>query len=585
MGIDTNQDICKNISYCDYTKTLIDELSRIGIIERLKRIPQLGVVKVPKKHSKTRYEYVALQLYLHDIIKENLKNELKYSYNNTLKLKEFCEDFDGKKKISMFEIIQLLIIIYNIGHFYNTFTASRAITLLSSEDKKFYEKVVSSFESEEYRLDAKKILDSKNYHRLHLLNSLLVLERCSTSEDAIKISMGILHKYINEDIIPENDKMKYVFSIFRHVRRIAYMIYDLQIANTPFNVNLDDTEGLKLIFKELLSEYNNNDSLVSLIDSLAKLLDDTVYKENSNAICYYNISRKIVSNLKKSLKGRTFNYYDDLFLNKSSELNTKYMRRKDYVKQHILKLTFSNENRGVSELLLSELEKINNSRVGYYDRTSGDQTILVSIKEECSSSNKRYTAYKILKCVVKHLRNVLEIDPSDIRFLLSVKFFLYYLFDQNPLAIKPTISNETCVICTRGSNSRKKAISSLLAKSRANDDLNHEVDFLLSRLKKDERNDICISVPASIQIYNKDNIGKHLCEFDGMIIYPNRGDKQVVFLEAKNTGKNPSKAMNCLVEKFENFTFDYKKKDIQTLDYDAFFEYSIISPHKAFNDK
>lgn len=585
MGIDTNQDMIEKISFCEYTKKLIDELSQIGIIERLKEIPQLGVIKVPKKHKKTRYDYAILQLYLHNLIKNNLQGELKYSYNTTLSLKELCEDFDGNEKISMFEIIQLLIIIYNIGHFYNTFTASRAITLLSSEDKNFHEKVVSSFESEEYRTDAKKILGSKNYHRLHLLNSILVLERCNTSEDAIKISMRILHKYINEDIIPENNKMKYVFSIFRHVRRIAYMVYDLQIANTPFNVNLDDTEGLKLIFKELLSEYNNNDSLVSLIDSLAKLLDDTVYKENSNAICYYNISRKIVSNLKNNLKGRTFNYYDDLFLNKSSELNTSYKRSKDYVKQHILKLTFSNEDRGVSELLLSELEKINNSRIGYYDRTSGEQTVLVSIKEQCSSSNKRYTAYKIFKCVVKQLRNVQGIESSDIRFLLSVKFFLYYLFDQYPLAIKHTISTETCVICTRGSNSRKKAISLLLDKSKANDDLNHEVAFLLSRLNEDERNDICISVPASIKVYNKNDTGKDLCEFDGMIIYPNRKTKQVVFLEAKNIGKKPGKAKNCLVKKFKNFTFDYIEENIRTLGYDAFFECSIISPHKAFNDK
>ena len=42
---------------------LYDELNHIGIINRLKEIPQLGVIKVPKKLSKTRYDYIMLQLF------------------------------------------------------------------------------------------------------------------------------------------------------------------------------------------------------------------------------------------------------------------------------------------------------------------------------------------------------------------------------------------------------------------------------------------------------------------------------------------------------------------------------------------
>lgn len=41
-----------------------------------------------------------------------------------------------------------------------------------------------------------------------------------------------------------------------------------------------------LLLKELLSEYNNNQSSNHLVGSITKLLDDTVYKENSNAILH-----------------------------------------------------------------------------------------------------------------------------------------------------------------------------------------------------------------------------------------------------------------------------------------------------------
>ncbi|NLM79430.1 MAG: hypothetical protein GX173_15355 [Ruminococcaceae bacterium] len=44
---------------------LYDELSAIDLIERLKNIPQLGVIKVPKRMKKSRYDYTILQLYFH----------------------------------------------------------------------------------------------------------------------------------------------------------------------------------------------------------------------------------------------------------------------------------------------------------------------------------------------------------------------------------------------------------------------------------------------------------------------------------------------------------------------------------------
>ena len=60
---------------------LYEELNRIGIIDRIKEIPQLGVIKVSKKLSKTRYDYIMLQLYLHKLIKNNLQSQLRFTYN------------------------------------------------------------------------------------------------------------------------------------------------------------------------------------------------------------------------------------------------------------------------------------------------------------------------------------------------------------------------------------------------------------------------------------------------------------------------------------------------------------------------
>lgn len=173
----------------------------------------------------------------------------------------------------------------------------------------------------------------------------------------ISAALEILYSYINEQLLPEESKLKYAFTIFRNVRTVSYMAYDLQIADTPLTIDLCNEKAMLLLLKELLSKYNNNLSSNHLVDSIAKLLDDTVYNENSNAICYYKISRKMVSLLTKKRNHADANYYHDLFVNKSSILNQVHTHKRDYVQSQILKLTFTSEQRCISESLLSELEK------------------------------------------------------------------------------------------------------------------------------------------------------------------------------------------------------------------------------------
>ena len=561
-----------------YATDLYEELDRIGIIDRIKEIPQLGVIKVKKKLAKTRFDYVMLQLYLHKLIKTHLQGDLHYTYNNYINAKEFRADyiyFEKNNKPSMGDILQLLTIIYNVGHFYNTFTSSRAITMITQEDTGFHNLVINACEDKRYQSAAKTILESKNYQRLHLLNSILVLEHCNKSKQSISVTLEILYSYINEQLLPEESKLKYAFAIFRNVRTVSYIAYDLQIADTPLTIDLCNEKAMLLLLKELLSEYNNNQSSNHLVSSISKLLDDTVYNENSNAICYYKISRKMVSLLERKLDHTNVNYYNDLFMNKSSILNQVCTHKRDYVQSNILKLTFTLEQKYISEALLSELEKINNTRVGYYDRHSGEQTILVSIKKTCNYDTKRYAAYKTLKCAVNYLRRIPNISSYDPRFLLTVKFFLFYLFDENPVVIKPTISRDICVICTRGKNARIKEIQSLLKSSIGNEDENHEVNFLLSQIINDSINDTTITIPASILVYQRDAVGRKLSEFDGLIIHPMRKSNQVIFLEAKNRDKKPSFGKNCLIEKFDKFSFEYVSDNIEIIDYDAFLKYSI----------
>lgn len=81
-----------------YATELYEELDKIGIIDRIKEIPQLGVIKVNKRLEKTRFDYVMLQLYLHKLIKANLQGYLRFTYNNYVNSKDFRPDYKYPNK-------------------------------------------------------------------------------------------------------------------------------------------------------------------------------------------------------------------------------------------------------------------------------------------------------------------------------------------------------------------------------------------------------------------------------------------------------------------------------------------------------
>lgn len=560
-----------------YATELYGELERIGIIERLKEVPQLGVIKVSQKLAKTRYDYIMLQLYLHQLIRNNLQGQLSLTYNNYIKAKEFREQYQygsNDDKPTIGDILQLLTITYNIGHFYDTFTASRAVMMMSKNES-FVEMISSASNDERFISVTNMLIYEGNYQRIHLINSILILEQCDKSKKSVSLSLEILYSYMNEDSLCDNSKLRYVYNIFRSVRNISYIAYDLQVSNTPLMIDLCNEKSMLLLLKELLSEYNNNQSSYKLISSISKLLDDTVYNENSNAICYYSISRKMVSLLSKTQNFTDKDYYYDYFIPKDSIFNRTYVQSKDYSQSQILKLTFERKDRKISQALLVELEKTNNTRVGYYDRHSGEQTILVSLKTNCSPQSKTIAAYKAMKKSINSLRKINGIANSDPKFLLCAKFFLYYLFNENPVIIKPTISKDKCVLCTRGKNSRINEIQKLINNSIGNKDENHETQFMLNILKDDTCNDTSIVIPASVVVYQKEAIGKNLCEFDGMIIHPMRKKEQIVFMEAKNTYNKPIYGKNCLREKLDKLSLSYNADDIHVINYDAIWKYSI----------
>ncbi len=415
------------------------------------------------------------------------------------------------------------------------------------------------------------IISRKDYQRMHLLNSLIILHNCDPTNLSIKLTKEIIYAYLNEENLPGESKLKYVFKLFRQVRNIAYVAYDLQIANTPFIIEISNEKSIIDFFQELLSAYNNGISATEMVRTIQKLLDSTVYNENCNSICLYQISKKMYQCIKQNGEILSLdNYFREWFQNKDSYLNIPYNRRIDFLTDGILKITFDSECRSLAEKLIETLDHTDNIRTGYYDREYNRTTLLIAMKRRCK--NKSIVAFQVLKKIISTLRRM-NIDSWDDRYLLVTKFFLRYLFGDRNMMITPTLHEGKCVICTRGKTTRIDILQQMIKETKANIDCKHEVQAMINLLQTDQKNDTCITVPGSTVIYNSN--GQKLCEIDGIVIYPYRKEKQIIIIEAKNTDNKPGYGKKCLYTSLIGLGWKCDGNQINIARHDAYYNFSV----------
>lgn len=514
-----------------------------------------------------------LQLYLNQLARRHLQGALKLTYNNQIKSDSINNylNIPTDEIYTIADILQIFTFAYNVGHFHRTFVSSRATVIHAKQCPLFFNKLLDSLPVR-FHSSAQKIIDSQDYHRLHLLNSVILLNSCDTSNQEIKVAEDLLFCYLNQDLLTHHSKLHYIFNLFEKIRIISYVAYDLQVCNTPLTIDLCDKDSLLLLLSEMLIEYNDNSSIIQLFNSISKMLHDTLYNSSTNAICYYDISNRMVAAL-KTLNYNKISYLEDIILNNESILNCEYSYSRAFKQKQILKLTFSNEHRTSALIFFEKIKSTSGVKCGYYDRTNGSITVLITLRNDCKHTTS--VAFRILKKTIPFLQS-LQLRSSDARYLLTTKFFLYYLFDEKNIRIKPTIHSELCLFCTRGKNRRIAKVTNLIKNANNNAPVSmdeiHEASFLLSHLLDDNRNDTTITIPASILVSNNSNL--KICEFDGLIIHPNRTDSQIIFLEAKNTSE-AAKSGKSLGNKLRKLNLEYQRSDITISNHNAHLYFSI----------
>lgn len=209
------------------TEKIINELIERDYFKRLNSIPQSGAIRVKKDFQIYRYEYVLLQLHFQEILK-NRKPNLEYAYSNKTDITSYLKP-THKKRYSGWDILQLLTVIYNIGHFNNTFTSSKAFVSLLN-NKEFKNFLLKQSDDERFKEIVDYIHLNNDYLHAHFINSWIILERCDQSKDEIKFALDLIYNYIflKNGVIDDNKLLYFLVYLNKlDLLLIMLMIYKL----------------------------------------------------------------------------------------------------------------------------------------------------------------------------------------------------------------------------------------------------------------------------------------------------------------------------------------------------------------------
>lgn len=550
------------------SEQLFDEFYRVGIIDRLKAIPQLGSIPVSHILQKSRYDYAVLQIWLHKKAHDLINESLEYSYASTMHKEDFTPNFEllvPYNKPTVEEFIQTLTLAYNAGHSYNTFMSSRAMIFALKESNDAYSTFEAQFADKRGCKLLRKVVDNDDYHHFHLVNSILVLEKCNGELFSVKIAKELLFAYLGINTCSK--KLKYVFNVFRKIRNLSITIFDLQLAHTPFRIRVSDDNSLRLFLKEYLAQYNDNGKAIQIVNSLTKLLSAFIYDDEKRTIITYYISKGIG---RKVLNQGVNDYYNSLFLNKASPINKKSSSSLP-IDSVCMKLTFDEAEKEYATGLFQKLDHMNHVRAALYNRHDRRCTLVVSVsKNQVTNVSLQL---RILKTVISSLRKIPGIKPDDIKYLISTKYFLSHFFNNRLIRINPTGNNiDSCVYCIKGFANKRKALD-LHISNYVDPGAKHEVENMRTYLQTDTTKDISILVPASIVVFDS-NGGKKDIEFDGIIIHPYRKSNQIVFLEAK-ISRAAGKAEKELKQKLTKLGFVVSAANIIRTGNDAYHVHNV----------
>lgn len=265
----TGQGLLTTLVY-PHTQVLYKFLSNYHYDAKWHYTNQLGALRnfLHGAHH-TRYEYIVLQWTLIHQLKEKVTG-LGLSSTHDV----FGQLPGVGKNPSGGEILQCLAILTNMGHFPDTFSASRAwLHLLKKNQGKIRTTFRAGLHNEDKKLLDKMVKKFDTYE-IHLVNALFLLERYRRAEqgnDTVNFCRKLLASYISR----EHKKLTKLWEIYGIIRQLSYLILDSHYAPIPFVLDLSSILlNFDQVFEQIL---NRNSEFQKGVRQLDRVLQETLY--------------------------------------------------------------------------------------------------------------------------------------------------------------------------------------------------------------------------------------------------------------------------------------------------------------------
>ena len=560
-----------------HTVKLYDFLCKYNFDKKFYSTKQLGAIQYLLKGAHhTRYEYILLQWTLIHQLKIKAQGSGLNSKTTSQALK-----LNGYDNHTRAEILQCLCLLTNMGHFPDTFSASKLWMHLLYTNKK---NIRSTFKKGLGK-EGKKLLDTAleeyDFYNIHLINSLFLLDRyrkASGNEDTVNFSKAVLKEFLNG----ESEEMEKFWGIYKSIRKIAFVILDSHYAPIPFNL---DFSSIILNLEHYQEAIIDDESIFQkALDQINIVLENSLYLEANSLLISRVRSLQIYKEFNNLTESKTLDKVSDLkkLLEPSAD-NSEYKRVFQLKAEvdparvwnlNILDLTYEEVNFHLDlfpkdlfdfENVLTQKNGQKTSLVATsYPPSKKSFRLVIGTKDNLGVKKNVITVMDIIKNIIDFNEDLIEKGykknyQSEKEFKEKIfKFFLTSIYGNEkdftleylPLTKSPNIP----LFIGKGSVNLATEISRYIesVKKYLNSDQIHEMQITREAVKKLNYRGLIIAYTGATKVRKK-NESKYESEFDGIIILPNQKQKNFFYVvEAKNKANGNTEAKAQLTERLIN---------------------------------
>ncbi|WP_440970772.1 hypothetical protein ACSS6N_06745 [Peribacillus frigoritolerans] len=563
----------------------------LNLERKLRDTNQLGAIRyIHNGAHYTRYEYVLLQYMLINFVQKNSEIGLGSRFN--FKSWGIDKELKYEGKISGAEVLELIVLYANMGHFKDTFSSNKVWFHYLIEDHYGVKKALKKGISSEGKKLLDKLIENSDYQKIQWLNALYMLSRTSELQDY----RVICEKIVENILYNENDKW---MDLYNKIRKVSYIVLDSHFSYIPIEISLQNVLfNHSLFIDEILK---NNSNLFGTLERINELLEDTLYLEN-NALLVgtyrsLDIYKKLGDYLNSNKDLKDVAKINKLILdNEESPLYEESNIIENDIpwnKEKNLSLTFRiKERKGFpADVFKREMEILNklgpDCYVGFSFSPSFEKYRTVYSLGKKLSDKKLLN--KCLSIISQGVDDYLEYKHFSLKEVnngplidVVTKKIITYLFRnilKDDYFCEYNYSNKLCpFILEIGS---KKALNKLnlyieeFKKIFPEDkDGLHELCALRNRVCNINYRGLTIVYAGSLRFIDSNK--KSVCELDGLILTPKNKKNYLEVIEAKNLStksQRKSVAMKQLNEKFLPLVDEIIDEDIEIKEIDNFGAY------------